>query len=149
MKKYLLITLLVGFCFGQNNATYAEFGGAGYTMTFNYERIFNENFIARIGYGYDKQNRGQESIRFYPFGGGYLIGKENQKIEMCVGVTFINGVLTMNGEVLEPNLKTTFFGFGYRYNIGKNKLLLGLKGYYLFLDRFSAPWAGVSIGTSF
>ena len=149
MKIYLSIILLVGFCFGQNNATYAEFGGAGYTMTFNYERIFNKNFIARIGYGYNKQSGEQENITFYPFGGGYLIGKENQKIEICAGATFINGTLAMNGEVLEPNIKTTFFGLGYRYNIGKSKLLLSLKGYYLLLGKFSAPWAGLSIGKSF
>jgi len=149
MKKYLFIILLVGLCFGQNNVTYAEFGGAGYTMTFNYERIFNKSFIVRIGYGYDKQSHEQENITFYPFGVGYLIGKENQKIEICAGVTFINGALVMNGEVLEPNIKTTFFGFGYRYNIGKSKLLLSLKGYYLSLGKFSAPWAGLSIGKSF
>ena len=51
--------------------------------------------------------------------------------------------------ILEPNIKTTFFGFGYRYNIGKSKLLLSLKGYYLSLGKFSAPWAGLSIGKSF
>ena len=49
MKKYLFIVLLVGFICGQNNNAYAEFGGAGYTMTFNYERMLTENIIARVG----------------------------------------------------------------------------------------------------
>ena len=154
MKKYLFIVLLVGFICGQNNNAYAEFGGAGYTMTFNYERMLTENIIVRVGYGSNKQSvengtSKDGNINFFPLGATYLVGSGKQKMEIGVGVTMLKGSLVMDGEYLEPNEKMFFLGGGYRYHIGESGLLLSLKGYYLFLAEFSAPWAGMSVGWTF
>ena len=154
MKKYLFIILLVGFGYSQKNNIYAELGGAGYLMTFNYERMLSDNIIARVGYGSDEQ-RAEDgtskdgNISFFPLGAAYLIGSGNQKIEIGAGITMLKGTLEMDGEDLEPNVKMMFIGGGYRYHIGEGGFLLSLKGYYLSLGDFSAPWAGMSIGWTF
>ena len=36
---------------GQRNNIYAELGGAGYSMTINYERLFVDKILIRMGYG--------------------------------------------------------------------------------------------------
>ena len=64
-------------------------------------------------------------------------------------MTFLNGTLQMRGENLDPNTKMIYFGGGYRNILRKSRLLLNLKGYYLFLGKFSAPWAGISFGWKF
>jgi len=149
MKKNLFFILLVGFCYSQKNNVYAELGGAGYLMTFNYERMLSGNIVARVGYGSDEQKAEDGNIIFFPLGAAYLFGSGKQKMEIGVGVTMLRGTLAMNGEYLEPNEKMFFLGGGYRYNIGESGLLLSLKGYYLSLAEFSAPWAGMSVGWTF
>ena len=53
----------------------------------------------------------------------------------------------MRGEYIEDN--SIFFGGGYRYQKGTGGFLLSLKGYYLSIGEFSAPWAGLSVGWTF
>ena len=43
-------------------------------------------------------------------------------------------------------IHSIFFGGGYRYQKGAGGFLISVKGYYLFLGKFSAPWAGMSLG---
>ena len=62
-------------------------------------------------------------------------------------MTMLQGTLEMRGEYIEDN--SIFFGGGYRYQKGTGGFLLSLKGYYLSIGEFSAPWAGLSVGWTF
>tara|TARA_Y100000996_G_scaffold333626_1_gene269992 strand:- start:145 stop:429 length:285 start_codon:yes stop_codon:yes gene_type:complete len=73
----------------------------------------------------------------------------SQIIEIGGGMTFLNGILQVRGENLEPNIKMIYFGGGYRNILGESRLLLNLKGYYLLLGEFSSIWAGISFGWKF
>ena len=59
-------------------------------------------------------------------------------------MTMIQGTLEVRGDYIENN--SIFFGGGYRYQKGTGGFLISVKGYYLFLGKFSAPWAGMSLG---
>ena len=146
MKKYLLIFLFANTTFALKNSSYIEIGGAGYLMTLNYERMLTEKIITRVGYG---SHESDNKINFFPIGTAYLIDLEGQIIEIGGGMTFLNGTLQMRGENLEPNTKMIYFGGGYRNILRESRLLLNLKGYYLFLGEFSSPWAGISFGWKF
>ena len=130
---------------GQKNNIYTELGGAAYTMTFNYERMLTNNVLARVGYGSsDAQVARDDKIRFMPIGAAYLMGLGDHKFELGGGMTMLQGTLEMRGESIDDN--SIFFGGGYRYQKGTGGFLLSLKGYYLFIGDFSAPWAGMSLG---
>ncbi|MDB9884369.1 hypothetical protein OAD01_01655 [Candidatus Marinimicrobia bacterium] len=149
LKKIVLIGLSVitlsSISSGQKNNIYTELGGAGYTKTFNYERMLTNNLLARAGYGSSKaQVLGDKKIRFMPIGAAYLMGLGDHKFELGGGMTMVQGTLEMRGEYIEDN--STYFGGGYRYQKGTGGFLLSVKGYYLFLGKFSAPWAGMSVG---
>ena len=146
MKKCLLIFLFANAAFAQKNSLYTELGGAGYLMTLNYERMLTEKIITRVGYGFHKSDN---KINFFPIGSAYLIDLEGQIIEIGAGMTFLNGTLQMREENLEPNTKMIYFGSGYCNILRESRLLLNLKGYYLFLGEFSSPWAGISFGWKF
>ena len=136
----------------QRNNVYAELGGAGYSTTFNYERLLSDNILVRIGYGSGrgKSENGSsidDKISFMPLGAAYLIGPGSHKLEVGGGMTMLQGTLEMRGEYIEDN--SIFFGGGYRYQKGTGGFLLSLKGYYLSIGEFSAPWAGLSVGWTF
>tara|TARA_B110000196_G_scaffold234819_1_gene203274 strand:- start:860 stop:1321 length:462 start_codon:yes stop_codon:yes gene_type:complete len=139
-----VVTLTVN-SYGQKNNIYTELGGAAYTMTFNYERMLTNNILARVGYGSsDAQVARDDKIRFMPIGAAYLMGLGDHKFELGGGMTMLQGTLEMRGESTDDN--SIFFGGGYRYQKGTGGFLLSLKGYYLFIGDFSAPWAGMSLG---
>ena len=139
-----VVTLTVN-SYGQKNNIYTELGGAAYTMTFNYERMLTNNILARVGYGSsDAQVARDDKIRFMPIGAAYLMGLGDHKFELGGGMTMLQGTLEMRGESIDDN--SIFFGGGYRYQKGTGGFLLSLKGYYLFIGEFSAPWAGMSLG---
>jgi hypothetical protein len=139
-----VVTLTVN-SYGQKNNIYTELGGAAYTMTFNYERMLTNNILARVGYGSsDAQVARDDKIRFMPIGAAYLMGLGDHKFELGGGMTMLQGTLEMRGESIDDN--SIFFGGGYRYQKGTGGFLLSLKGYYLFIGDFSAPWAGMSLG---
>ena len=139
-----VVTLTVN-SYGQKNNIYTELGGAAYTMTFNYERMLTNNVLARVGYGSsDAQVARDDKIRFMPIGAAYLMGLGDHKFELGGGMTMLQGTLEMRGESIDDN--SIFFGGGYRYQKGTGGFLLSLKGYYLFIGDFSAPWAGMSLG---
>ena len=153
MKKYLLFILLINFLPGQKNNIYAELGGAGYLMTVNYERMITKNILTRVGLGSqnneDKKNtEARNDISFYPLGLSYLMKSGDQNIEFGFGTTLLDGTLTMNGETINPNSKMLFINGGILRFYEESRFLLKLKGYYLFLGRFSAPWVGISLGFS-
>jgi|TARA_B100001750_G_scaffold168483_1_gene136920 hypothetical protein len=152
LKKLALIGIstisFTAIGYGQKNNVYAELGGAGYTMTFNYERMLTDNILARAGYGSSEaQVARDDKISFMPIGAAYLIGSGNHKYEVGGGMTMLQGTLEMRGEYIEDN--SIFFGGGYRYQKGTGGFLLSLKGYYLSIGEFSAPWAGLSVGWTF
>ncbi len=153
IKFLIIISFFMGFVFCQKNNIYAELGGAGYTKTLNYERMLTNSIIARLGYGFEKENgtsnvSDNEFIKFYPLGAAYLVGAGEHRFEIGGGMTLLDGTLEMNGEVVEKNQSTLFIGSGYRYYITEG-LLFGVKGYYLSLGKFSAPWIGISFGWVF
>tara|TARA_B100000900_G_C20461780_1_gene667587 strand:- start:303 stop:470 length:168 start_codon:yes stop_codon:yes gene_type:complete len=54
----------------------------------------------------------------------------------------------MNGENINPNPRIFFINGGIQSFYKEYRFLLKLKGYYLFLGRFSTPRADISIGFS-
>lgn len=141
----IFVIILTVNSYGQKNNIYTELGGAAYTMTFNYERMLTNNVLARVGYGSsDAQVARDDKIRFMPIGAAYLMGLGDHKFELGGGMTMLQGTLEMRGESIDDN--SIFFGGGYRYQKGTGGFLLSLKGYYLFIGDFSAPWAGMSLG---
>ena len=148
----VFIVTLTASGYGQRNNIYAELGGAGYSMTVNYERLFIDKILIRMGYGSgngksEKDNSIDARISFMPVGVAYLMDSGSHKLEIGGGTTILHGVLEMNGEYIESN--AIFLGGGYRYQIGSSGFLLSLKGYYLSIGRFSSPWAGMSVGWKF
>ena len=153
LKIIIGIVLFTELIFCQKNNVYAELGGAGYTKTFNYERMLTSNIIARLGYGFEKEEgtnnySDNEFIKFYPLGAAYLFGSGDNRFEIGGGMTLLDGTLEMNGEKVEENQSTLYIGSGYRYYL-TDGLLFGVKGYYLTLGKFSAPWLGISLGWTF
>ena len=153
LKILIGIILFTELIFCQKNNIYAELGGAGYTKTFNYERMLTSNIIARLGYGFEKEEgtnnySDNEFIKFYPLGAAYLFGAGENRFEIGGGMTFLDGTLEMHGEKVEENQSTVYIGSGYRYYL-TDGLLFGVKGYYLTLGKFSAPWLGISLGWKF
>ena len=149
LKRYHLriLEVLISFfsiIYGKNNI-YAEFGGAGYTKTINYDRKLNNIYNLRIGYGFSNTDK-NGTLHFYPIGASYLISKENYDIEVGLGTTLLNGVLEMRGDVIGSNQKIIFICSGYRKYLVENNLFVGLKLYYLEVKDESAPWAGLSLG---
>ena len=153
IKKLALIGIyamtFIAIGYGQKNNVYAELGGAGYSMTLNYERMLTDNILIRMGYGSGtgKTEDGASTdskLSFMPLGAAYLMGSGNHKLEVGGGMTMLQGTLEMDDENIEAN--AIFFGGGYRYQIGTGGFLLSLKGYYLSIGGFSGPWAGISVG---
>ena len=54
----------------------------------------------------------------------------------------------MNNESIDLQSKMFFINGGVQSFYKNSRFLLKLKGYYLILGRFSAPWAGISFGFS-
>ena len=142
-----MLGLLLSFfsiLFSKNNI-YAEFGGAGYTRTINYDRKLYNIYNLRIGYGFNNTDK-NGTLHFYPIGASYLIDKEDYDIEVGLGTTLLNGVLEMRGDVIESNQKIIFISTGYLLYPIEGNVFMGLKLYYLKVGNESAPWAGLSIG---
>ena len=151
MKKYLLFIFFLGLLPAQKNNFYAELGGAGYLTTLNYERMITKNILTRVGFGTQKgevDRQIKNDIIFYPLGLSYLLKSDTQNMEYGIGTTILKGTLTMNGESVNPNSKMFFISGGIQKFYNENRFLIKLKGYYLFLGKFSAPWAGISLGFS-
>jgi|TARA_B110000444_G_scaffold50726_1_gene46734 hypothetical protein len=153
MKKYLLFIFFLGLLPAQKNNFYTELGGAGYLTTLNYERMITKNILTRVGFGTQKgETEGNRPIKndiiFYPLGLSYLLKSDTQNMEYGIGTTILKGTLTMNGESVNPNSKMFFISGGIQKFYNENRFLIKLKGYYLFLGKFSAPWAGISLGFS-
>ena len=153
MKNYLLFIFFLGLLPAQKNNFYAELGGAGYLTTLNYERMITKNILTRVGFGTQKgEAEGNRPIKndiiFYPLGLSYLLKSDTQNMEVGIGTTLLEGTLTMNGESVNPNSKMFFISGGIQKFYNENRFLIKLKGYYLFLGKFSAPWAGISLGFS-
>ena len=144
LRIFGVMLLFFGILFSKNNI-YAEFGGAGYTRTINYDKKLNNNYNLRIGYGFNNTDK-NGTLHFYPIGASYLINKEDYDIEVGLGTTLLNGVLEMRGDVIGSDQKIIFICSGYRKYLIEDKLFVGLKLYYLKVKNESAPWAGLSIG---
>ena len=153
LKKLSLIAIsainLTVIGYGQKNNVYAELGGAGYSMTLNYERMLNDNILVRMGYGSGKgktedATSKNSKVSFMPLGATYLMGSGDHKFELSGGMTMLQGTLEMDGEYIESN--SIYFGGGYRYQMKTGGFLFNLKAYYLTIGKFSSPWAGMSVG---
>jgi len=142
MLGVLLSFFNILFC---KNNIYAEFGGAGYTRTINYDRKLHNIYNLRIGYGFNDTGK-NGTLHFYPIGASYLINKKDYDIEVGLGTTLLNGVLEMRGDVIGSDQKIIFICSGYRKYLIEGKMFVGLKLYYLKVQNESAPWAGLSIG---
>ena len=71
----LFIITLTTYGYSQKNNIYTELGGAGYTRTFNYERMLTNNILARAGYGSSSAHvPGDKKIRFMHIVAANLMG---------------------------------------------------------------------------
>ena len=133
----------------QVDILYGEIGGAGYLSTINYERLFIENVVGRIGYGSTTRgNSENKRVNFFPFALCYLKGSQNRKFEFSGGVTILSGKLERGRGDNKVQAKpiTLYIGVGHRYQKSPSGLFLGYKIYYMKNGSKSAPWAGVLIG---
>ena len=101
MLGVLLSFFSILFC---KNNIYAEFGGAGYTRTINYDRKLHNIYNLRNGYGFNNTDK-NGTLHFYPMGASYLINKEDYDIEVGLGTTLLNGVFEMRGDVIGSDQK--------------------------------------------
>ena len=125
MKKNLLSLILIisGVSYSQKNILYAEYGGAGYLGTLNYERMLTKNIITRIGYGsYDQKvdiNISKNSnIRFYPIGLSYITDYLPQYFSSEWSFTqfYINDIITYS-LFMENNQLISIGHNGCYYNL--------------------------------
>lgn len=125
-QKYLLLILL--FLLPSNlvsqensarNAAYIEVFGLGGLYSINYERFITNDFTARIGYTSWMVNMlGPKSRRGPIFMGSYLVGQDNNRMEIGAGVEFASakGGSIFAREELQAQDYTMFLAtFGYRY----------------------------------
>lgn len=145
----IAIILIFNGVKAQVNIFYGEIGGAGYLSTINYERLFTDNVVGRIGYGSTKRgNPENQTVNFFPFALSYLKGNQNRKFEFSGGVTILSGKLVRGRGDNKVQAKpiTLYVGAGHRYQKSPRGLTLGYKIYYMKNGSMSAPWAGISIG---
>ena len=112
-----------------------------------------KNILTRVGLGSynnetEENTEARNKISFFPLGLSYLKKSGDQNVELGFGTTLLDGTLTMKNESLDPQSKMFFIKGGIQSFYKNSRFLLKLKGYYLILGRFSAPWAGISFGFS-
>ena len=156
----ILITLLVfllscpAFSQSKPNSLYFEFFGSTGLYSINYDRLFSENFGARIGFMYFAADWfiffSDVEMFLIPITLNYLAGESNFKFEAGAGPVIVFGSMGLFGSKPISGSGVGWIGtIGYRYQqqdggflfrIGFTPALLG--------DEFH-PSGGLSLGFSF
>lgn len=152
----LLVIVLSCPAFSQSkpNSFYLELVGMGRLYSVNYDRLFTENFGARIGFMYFAADQfaffNDVEILLIPTTLNFLVGTGKHKFELGAGPVFISGSSGFFGSDPVSGSGVGWTGtIGYRYQkdeggfmwrIGFTPLLAGGKFF---------PSGGISLGFSF
>lgn len=164
MKTFstFLIAILLFICSGyiaiaQNhpNSIYFEALGNGGLYSVNYDRLFTDNFGARVGFMYISEIDfffvSEEDLLLIPATINYLLGNKH-KFELGVGLVLASvsstGVFGFESGESSSNVVGTAT-IGYRYQKPKGGFLFRAGFTPLFNSNGFQPYAGVSIGVSF
>jgi hypothetical protein len=160
IRLYILVTLvLVTFNSSASaqthpNSIYLEFMGNGGLYSLNYDRLFTEDFGARIGFMYFETEEfffwTDIELFLIPVTINYLPGSKNHKFELGIGPVIVFGSAGIFG--LESASGSGIGGtatIGYRYQPADGGFLfrIGFTPYFGF-DEFH-PTGGLSIGYAF
>ena len=152
----LLVIVLSCTAFSQSkpNSFYLELVGSGGLYSINYDRLFTENFGARIGFMYFEAD-----WLFYfldvdmfliPTTLNFLVGTGKHKFELGAGPVFVFGSASFFGSDPVSGSGVAWTGtIGYRYqqNDGGFMWRVGFTP-VLFSGEFY-PYGGISFGFSF
>lgn len=152
----LLVIVISSTSFPQSkpNSLYLEFFGSGGLYSVNYDRLFTENFGARIGFMYFDS----EWLLFFtdvemfliPTTLNFLIGTGKNKFELGAGPVFVFGSVSFFGSDPVSGSGVGWTGtIGYRYqkNDGGFMWRIGFTPSFFFGEFI--PSGGISLGFSF
>jgi hypothetical protein len=138
------------------NSIYLELLGNGLLYSVNYDRMFNENFGARIGVTYFPALTSffntVEDIFLMPVTLNTFIGGENNKLEMGVGIVYLqltaSTIFSEEKQNVSGAAETLTIGYRYQPRLGGFVFRVGFTPIFRFGKKF-VPFGGISIGTSF
>ena len=146
MKTFILTVLLTGLLsslsFSQTNITapnslHLELLGNGLIYSLNYERMIVESFGARIGIGYlqvkEIDGDDQASLTTVPVMVTYLLGSKSSKLELGVGICYINisaDIEEFLGVEESETLGTATFGYRYQRSDGGLLFRIGVTPFF-------------------
>lgn len=139
-----MVIVFSSTAFSQNkpNSFYLELVGMGRLYSVNYDRLFTENFGARIGFMYFAADQfaffNDVEILLIPTTLNFLVGTGKHKFELGAGPVFVSGSgVGWTGTIGYRYQKDEG---GFMWRIGFTPLLAGGKFF---------PSGGISLGFSF
>ena len=164
MKKFLLKLIPVVILFTTvlssqtkeiaQNSIHLELLGNGLIYSLNYERIIVENFGARLGIGYWQVNESggdnKTTLMTVPVMVNYLLGSKSSKLELGVGICYIN-YSEATEEFLGVDESATLgtATFAYRYQRPEGGIMFRAGVTPLFGSIGFQLWFGVGFGYAF
>lgn len=136
-----------------NKILFGEVGGPGLAISLNYDARFTSarnGFGFRIGAGY--YGDGGNTVFTIPFQINYLIGNNNNFIELGGGTTFLNSTGDNTGKTFIFDRDTGLIGtatIGYRYQSDDKAINFRVGFVPIFYDEGIIYAGGVSIGYTF
>jgi len=135
------------------NNIYAEFFGLGGMYSINYERLFTENVVMRLGATYLPPVRSTDfyHMAMLPLGFYYLLGGVQNKLELGFGGGYYvryNSDKTAEG--LDWKVRGAFFySIGYRYQPSSAGFMFRIAAQLVGSGDSVQPWGGLALGYSF
>jgi len=132
---------------------FLELGGPGLALTFNYDSRFGhrvDKWGYRVGTGY--YNTGSNSVFSVPLQINYLLGANDNFLELGIGTTFLYSKGSTNGTVFQFDNVTGFIGtatIGYRYQQESGGINFRIGFVPILYDEGLIPAGGISIGYTF
>lgn len=134
-------------------SAFLELGGPGLALTFNYDTRFGKRLDKwgyRVGAGY--YNTGANSVFSVPLQINYLLGGNDNFVEIGVGTTFLNSKGSTNGKIFEFDNVTGFIGtgtIGYRYQQESGGINFRIDFTPILYDEGLVYGGGISVGYNF
>lgn len=159
IKRFAALLVCIFSCYimAQNhpNSIYFEALGNGGLYSVNYDRLFSENFGARVGFMYlselDFFFASAEDLLLIPATMNYFLGSKH-KFELGAGVVLASvsstGAFGFKNNQSASNVVGTAT-IGYRYQKPQGGFLFRAGFTPLFNSSGFEPWGGLSIGVSF
>ena len=139
------------------SSVYAEFGGAGFILSINYDLIINESSVIRLGATpniLSNPNSNNRSNVYdpedFPIAGiasySYLLGKKKLRFEAGSGIVFGDQLSYSD----KPGPPALFINLGVRFISFESKGAVFKASFTPFVkEKQFIPWGGISIGYSF